>query len=129
MKRSSSVRRLLLGGFSVGTLATSAAVAAEARITPESYYSNDYFIGGAGYYHAPFKAFFARPYNDYDPARKMYFHGGTWSPTPHRSIVNVSAPTLEAARLAESTRTDLARTQYVPRAGFGSTSSSHFIPS
>lgn len=127
MKRSSSVRRVLLGGFSAGTLAASA-VAAEARVTPESYYTNDYYLSGAGYYHAPFQAFFPQPYNSYDSARKMYYYGGQWAAEPHRSIVNISAPTPEAAQRAESLRTD-SRRPYVQRSGFGSTSGSHFIHS
>jgi hypothetical protein len=132
MKRSSSIRLVLLGGFSAGALAASTA-AAEARITPESYYTNDYFIGGVGYYHAPFRGFYARPYNDYDAARKMYYYGGQWGPAPHQSIVNISAPTPRAAQLAQSQRTDLRHsTPIVPvvhRSGFGSTSGSHTIRS
>ena len=128
MKRSSSVRRVLLGSFSAGAIAASAS-AAVPRVTPESYYTNDYYIDGVGYYHAPFHAFFARPYNDYDPARKLYYYGGQWAAAPHRSIVNISAPTPEAARLAESSRTDLPRMNYVQRSGFGSTSGTHFLHS
>lgn len=119
---------MLLGGFSAGAIAASAA-AAEARITPESHYTNDYFIRGAGYYHAPFHGFYPRPYNDYDPARKMYFYGGEWGAAPHRSIVNISAPTAEAARAAESLRSDLPMVPYVQRGGFGSTGGSHYIHS
>jgi hypothetical protein len=58
----------------------------------------------------------------------MYYYGGQWGPAPYRSIVNISAPTPEAARAAESMRTDLQR-PYVPRSGFGSTSGSHSIHS
>ena len=109
------------------------AVAAEARITPESYYTNDYFIGGAGYYHAPFHGFFARPYNDYDSARAQYFYGGQWHAAPHRSIINISSPTIEAARVAQSHRSDLRSSTFVPvpisRSGFGSTGRSHFTHS
>ena len=32
-------------------------------------YQNNHYVHGAGYYHAPFAAWFSRPYNDYDPAR------------------------------------------------------------
>ena len=127
MKRSSSVRRLLLGGFSAGALAASVA-AAERRVTPESFYTNDYFLPGAGYYHAPFHAFYARPYNDFDAGRNMYFSGGQWGDAPDRSIVNISAPSAEAARTAEAMRTDL-RSGYVQRSGFGRTSHSHFTSS
>jgi hypothetical protein len=127
VKRSATVRRLLLGGFSAGAIALSAS-AAEPRVTPESYYTNDHHLPGAGYYHAPFRAFFPRPYNSYDGTRKMYFYGGQWGPQPHRSIVNISAPTPEAARAAEGLRTDL-RTPWVQRAGFGRSSNSQFLHS
>ncbi|MBI4624733.1 MAG: hypothetical protein HY736_16135 [Verrucomicrobia bacterium] len=128
MKRSTAVRRILLGGFSAGAIAASVA-AAEPRVTPENYYTNDYHLPGVGYYHAPFRAFFPQPYNHFDPARRMYFYGGQWGVTPYRSIVNISAPTPEAAQRAETRRTDLQRTTHVPRAGFGSTSGSHSIRS
>jgi hypothetical protein len=129
VKRSKSVKRILLGGLSVGALTACAAMAAQAqRVTPESYFTNEDHIPGVGYYHAPFRGFFAQPYNYYDATRKMYFYGGQWGPAPHRSIVNISAPTPEAARAAESMRTDLQR-PYVPRSGFGSTSGSHSIHS
>jgi hypothetical protein len=123
VKRSRSVRRFLLGGLTVGALAAGATSEAAQRVTPESYYTNDSHIPGAGYYHAPFRAFYPQPYNFYDPQRKMYFYGGQWGPAPHQSIVNISAPTAEAARLAESKRTD------IQRGGFGNTSRTHFIPS
>jgi hypothetical protein len=125
MKRSKSVRRMLLGGFSAGAIVATL-VAAE-RVTPESYYTNDYFLPGAGYYHAPFRGFYSQPYNHYDAGRKMYFFGGQWAPAPHRSIVNISAPTAEAAQRAEALRTDVSRN--VSRGGFGHTSGSHYIHS
>ena len=129
MKRSESIRLLLLGGVSAGAI--TAAVAAPARVTPESYYTNDDHIPGAGYYHAPFRGFFPHPYNHYDPARKLYFHGGQWAPAPYRSIVNISAPTPEAARIAESLRSDLRRggVTVFPRSGFGRSSGTHTIRS
>jgi len=84
------------------------------------------FVPGAGYYHAPFQGFFPYPYNHFDPQRRMYFYGGQWGPAPHRSIVNISAPTAAAAQAAQSARTDSPRTSPVVRSGFGSSSGSHF---
>lgn len=127
VKRSRSVRRLLLDGLSAGAIAVSAG-AAEPRVTPESHYTNDYHIPGAGYYHAPFNAFFPQPYNHYDATRRMYYFGGQWASEPHRSIVNISAPTADAARQAETMRTDL-RSSTVSRSGFGSTGSGSSIRS
>ena len=114
---------MLLGGLSAGAL-TSAAVAQAPRVTTESYYTNDDHLPGAGFYHAPFRGFFPQPYNSYDANRKMYFYGGQWGPTPYLSIVNISSPTPEAVKAAESVRTD-----YVRRSGFGNTSRSHFTSS
>lgn len=130
MKRSRTVRRLLVGGVTVG-LATACGSGAEPRVSPERYYTNDSYLQGAGYYHAPFQAFFPHPYNHYDAQRRQYYYGGQWGPTPHRSIVNISMPTAEAARAAQLARTDLPlpTTTTVPRSGFGSTSHSHFTSS
>lgn len=124
MKRSRSVKRLLLGGLTAGALAaTAAGQTAVPPVTPDRFYTNDAHIPGVGFYHAPFRAFFPQPYNHYDAARRMYFYGGQWGPAPHRSIVNISAPTPEAAQRAQAMRTD------IRRGGFGSTGGSHFIRS
>ena len=141
MKRSSKIRLVLLGGLSAGAMATPADVVAPPR-APVHVYINDYHVVGVGYYHAPFQAFYGQPYNFYDPQKKMYFYGGQWGPEPHRSIVNISAPTPEAALVLEKIQRDDAqrardaaivnRTGYggsmpyttIPRYGFGSTSHS-----
>lgn len=130
MKRSRTVQRILVGGFTAG-MVTASAGAAEPRITPENYYTNDSYVRGAGHYHAPFQAFFQYPYNHFDPQRRMYYYGGQWGPAPHRSIVNISTPTADAARAAQLARTDLPPPApvAVPRSGFGSTSRSHFTSS
>lgn len=120
MKRSGKIRLVLLGGVSLGALSACApgTTVKEPRVSIGNVYENDHFIPGAGYYHAPFRGFYARPYNAYDQLAKKYYYGGTWHDAPHRSVVNMSAPTPEAAQLAERVRTD------IPRGGFGSTS--HF---
>ncbi len=141
MKRSSKIRLVLLGGLSAGALATSAELTASAR-APANVYGNDFLVPGAGYYHAPFQAFYKQPYNDYDAQRKLYFYGGQWGPEPHRSVVNISAPTPEAALVLDAIRRNEAqRTRdaalaaetlrrnslpytAIPRSGFGSTSHS-----
>jgi hypothetical protein len=128
MKRSRIVKRVLIGGFTVGVVAACANTT-DPRITPESHYTNDSFIRGAGYYHAPFQGFFQFPYNHYDAQRRMYYYGGQWGPAPHRSIVNISTPTAEAARTAQLARTDLPPPTPVVRSGFGNTSRSHFTTS
>jgi hypothetical protein len=124
VKRSKIVKRVLLGGLSAGALSVCAMAATPAHVTTESYLTNDEHVPGAGYYHAPFRAFYSFPYNHYDPSRKLYFYGGQWGPAPYRSIVNISTPTPEAVRAAASQRTDNVR-----RSGFGGTSGSHSIRS
>jgi hypothetical protein len=119
VKRSQSVRLVLVGGLSAGAWTACAPTTTVPRVTTDSVYVNDYHLPGAGYYHAPFQAFYPQPYNFYDPQRKQYFYGGQWGPAPHRSIVNISAPTAAAVLAAEAARTD------VPRGGFGSTSRGH----
>lgn len=128
VKRSCTIKLILLGGFSAGALAVSSA-AAEGRISADNAYVNDYHVAGAGYYHAPYRAFFAQPYNFYDPQRRQYFHGGQWTDGPHRSIVNISEPTPEAALAAEKVRIvqQSPGGGYVHRSGFGSTSRNRSI--
>jgi hypothetical protein len=123
VKRSQNVKRVLLGGLSAGALTACTVAAHAASVTTETYFTNDEHIPGAGYYHAPFRAFYSFPYNYYDPSRKLYYYGGQWGPTPYRSIVNISAPTAEAVRATEAVRTD------IRRSGFGSTAGSHSITS
>ncbi len=122
MKRSRKISLVLLGGLSAGALTSCAPqLGGEPRISPDNVYENNYYVRDVGYYHAPFQAFYPQPYNFYDSRRRQYYYGGTWGNAPYRSIVNVSAPTLEAATAAQNTRLS------VYRAGFGSTGRSHSI--
>lgn len=107
MKRSRSVKRVLLGTFSAGVLA-----AAEPRIVIDRYYTNDVHIPGAGYYHAPFQKFYERPYNNFDATKQQYYYGGEWHAAPHRSIVNISSPSADEANRAERARSD--RPAHIP---------------
>lgn len=107
MKRSRSVKRVLLGTFSAGVLA-----AATPRIVIDRYYTNDVHVPGAGYYHAPFQKFYEHPYNTYDASRQQYYYGGEWHAAAHKSIVNISSPSAEEANRAERARTD--RPAHIP---------------
>lgn len=126
MKRSGQIRLVLLGGLSAGAFTGCAPADKPVRISPEAVYANDTHVPGAGYYHAPFQAFFPRPYNSYDPQLKRYYFGGQWGPAPHRSIVNVSSPTPAAAQLAQAARTDGVHAG-VTRGGFGRSSRHHSV--
>jgi hypothetical protein len=123
MKRSKHIRLVLLGTVATGAFHACGPSDQPNALSTANVYANDYYIAGAGYYHAPFRAWYPMPYNSYDTSRKMYYHGGQWSPTPYESIVNLSSPTPEAVRVAESARTD------VQRGGFGSSSRSSSISS
>src|ERR1700744_1604782 len=106
MKRSRNIQLVLLG-VSAGILAGCSPK--KPPISPEAVYGNDKYLPGVGYYHAPFKNWYALPYNYFDNQRQRYFYGGQWSPVPWHSITNLSSPTLLAAVYAENHRTDITR--------------------
>lgn len=117
MKRSRHVQLVLLGALSgcgpLGKLPPT--------ISTDAVYTNNFHVPGAGYYHAPFRAWYALPYNHYDAGKKQYYYGGQWGAAPHQSITNISAPTASAVQLVAATRTD------VTRGGFGSSSRSRSV--
>jgi hypothetical protein len=120
VKRSRAIRLVL-----VGSLATGAWSGCEpgrpAPVSAAHVYTNNYYVPGVGYYHAPFRAFYQVPYNFYEPKSQKYFFGGQWASAPHLSITNISAPPAEIAQLAEAQRTDIAR------GGFGSSARHHHV--
>jgi hypothetical protein len=85
------------------------------RPSTANVYTNNHYVAGAGYYHAPFRAWYPWPYNYFDPNTQKYYYGGQWGLVAHQSITNVSSPTAAAVQ------------QFAPvrRGGFGSTSRSH----
>ena len=117
MKRSQSIRLILLGGLSSAALAGCSHRAPS--VNTQDYYTNNFYLPGAGYYHAPFRSWYPLPYNHFDPVSQRYFYGGQWGAQPFESITNISAPTPEAVSLAQSTRTDISR------GGFGGYSGGH----
>jgi hypothetical protein len=121
VKRSRSIRLILLGGLSAGALASCSPGSHPAPITQENYYTNNFHVPGVGYYHAPFRAWFELPYNHFDAQAQRYFYGGQWGPAPFETISNISQPTAQAAALAEARRTDIVR------GGFGHSYYSHGI--
>lgn len=111
---------MLLGGLSAGALTgcdpSQPTTHAAVRVT--SVYTNNHYVPGVGYYHAPYRAWYPLPYNHFDAQTGRYFHGGQWAAAPHLSITNLSEPTETVAQQVQAQRTD------VRRGGFGSTS--HF---
>ena len=113
---------MLIGGLSAGALTSCGPQSSQqASISADNVYTNNFYVPGAGYYHAPFRAWYSFPYNHFDPQTRRYFYGGQWGEAPFQNITNISAPTPATARQAEAQRTDVAR------GGFGSTSGSHFV--
>ena len=124
MKRSRSIRLVLIGGVAAGTLTSCGpGNPAKAPISASAVYTNNFYVPGVGYYHAPFRAWYHMPYNHFEPKNGQYFYGGQWGAAPHQSITNISSPTPEVAVQSQTQRTDLPRN--VPRSGFGSSSRTH----
>ena len=122
VKRSRRVKLVLIGGLSAGAVAgCSPSANAPPALTISAVYTNNYYVPGAGYYHAPYRAWYSLPYNYFDPQAQRYYYGGQWGPSPEQSITNVSSPTVLAVQQAQGTRTD------VQRGGFGSSSHTHSI--
>ena len=119
VKRSQSIRLVLIGGLSVSAL-TGCQDKGRAVLSVDGVYTNNYYVPGVGYYHAPFRAWFSLPYNHFDPQTQRYFYGGQWGVAPFENLTNISPPTAEAAVLAEAQRSD------VSRGGFGGTSHGHY---
>jgi hypothetical protein len=115
-KRSKRIRLLLLGGLSAGALAGCSPPSGPPVVSAENVYTNNFYVPGVGYYHAPFCAWYQIPYNYYDTQKRMYYWGGGWRPDPHQSITNVSSPSPQTALTAQAMRTD------IPRGGFGCSS-------
>ena len=110
MKRSQSIRLLLLGGLSTAALT---GCEQKPAVSAQNFYTNNFYVPGAGYYHAPFRNWYPMPFNHFDAQKQLYFYGGKWAAQPCDSITNISAPSPEAVTLAENVRTD------VTRGGFG----------
>ena len=116
MKRSQSIRLMLLGGLS--TVAATGC-SPKPSINEANYYTNNFYVPGAGYYHAPYRSWYPLPYNYFDTQKQMYYYGGQWGIQPNSSITNISTPMPAAVNAAEYARTD------VTRGGFGGSSGWH----
>jgi len=122
VKKSGKITLVLLGTLSAGALTACAPGSRDEQpISANNVYPNNYFVAGAGYYHAPFHGFYPLPYNHYDASNRLYYFGGQRAAVPFRSVINLSSPTPEAAARAQSAAV------IVQRNGFGRTSSSFHI--
>jgi hypothetical protein len=53
--------------------------------------TNNTYVSGMGYYHAPYHRWFEYPYNYYRPGFG-YYHGGIYTPQPYVSDILSSPP-------------------------------------
>ncbi len=82
-------------------------------VSADQVYTNNAFIPGVGYYHAPYHAWFPHPFNYYDPVRG-YYAGGLWQAAPFLVSLLNSRPSNDAVATALATqrlREDLQRKQ------------------
>lgn len=112
-RRSHTVTLVLLSGIGlVGGLAAwdawqrsqenaAAPQPATPPVSADQTYPNNYHLPGAGYYHAPYRAWFPHPYNYHDPARG-YFAGGLWNLAPLALALNRSQPSPDAVAAANA---------------------------
>jgi hypothetical protein len=118
MKRSASVKLVMLGGLLAGGCGPNSSQ--RPPLSTSLVYTNNDYVPGVGYYHAPFCRWYSLPYNHYDPAIKQYYFDGHWSAMPHESITNISGPSAAAVAAAQPPTS-------VSRGGFGRTSRSHSV--
>jgi len=77
-------------------------------------YTNNHYVAGRGYYHAPYRSWYPFPYNYYDAERRSYYHGGNYTTDPHVSAITASQPSAQKTATSSS---------HVRRSGFTSSRS------
>lgn len=78
--------------------------------------TNNTYVAGRGYWHAPFYAWYPYPYNDYRPSLG-YYYGGSFHDTPHSSPITASRPgSISGSRSSANS----SHASSVSRGGFGS---------
>jgi hypothetical protein len=146
MRRSTKVMLLLLGSAGVigagmvledwrenQRAAKDAAASAPEPVSSDRTYTNNTFVPGLGYYHAPFFNWFPFAWNFNDPARG-YFAGGQWRSQPADLPVTESRPSpmavasanerLRALSASRPPGANSSRSSGIFRGGFGSSSRS-----
>jgi hypothetical protein len=119
VKRSTAVALVLsgaiLGGCSRRDEQPKSAAARDSQVV-----TNDTYIEGRGYYHAPFHAWYPFPYNFYSPG-VGYYRGGTYYAQPDLTIPKPTYPGKYAYSQAKAPAQDAAE---VNRGGFTRSGSS-----
>ena len=91
------------------------------KISPDMVYTNNHYVPGAGYYHAPFHMWYPYPYNSYR-ADRGYYYGGMWNAYPDQRNIAESKPSSYA--VSKATGEHKTHTSATRRGGFGSSSRS-----
>lgn len=87
VKRSTQVALVL----SVALLSGCSSERDDSSYAADQALTNNAYVPGHGYYHAPYGAFYPLPYNSF-LAGAGYYHGGTYTGSPHQSTVTTSVP-------------------------------------
>jgi len=88
-------------------------------ISADNTYTNNHYVRGAGYYHAPYHAWYPFPFNYHVPGRG-YYSGGRWDTSPDDKALFASKPTPEAVSVARSQEVPARHPSGTRRGGFGS---------
>ena len=113
MKRSERIILVLSGALAAGSVGCEK-TERPMKLSAYNVYTNNHYVPGVGYYHAPYHAWFPFPYNAYAPGRG-YYYGGNWNAYPSEQTVAASRPTPSAVSTAQT-----AHNETVRRGGFGS---------
>jgi hypothetical protein len=121
MKRSEKVVLVLSGAVASALAGCGGESDERVKLSPDNVYTNNHYVHGAGYYHAPFHAWYPYPFNAFTPNRG-YYYGGTWNASPDERAIMASKPSPTAVSQAVTAhKTQAAATR---RGGFGSSSRS-----
>ena len=122
MKRSRAIRLVLTSSLAGAGFVGCGPERPE--VTADNVYTNNYYVRGAGYYHAPYQGWYPHPYNHYVPGQG-YYHGGSWTPEPSTHTTTASRPTAQAAQLASAQHHNASKSRSgTTRGGFGGSSRS-----
>jgi hypothetical protein len=122
VKRSRAIRLVLTGSLAGAGLVGCSPDQPE--VTSDNVYTNNHYVSGAGYYHAPYQGWYPHPYNHYIPGQG-YYHGGSWTRNPAAHTTTASRPTAQAAQLASAQHQNATRSRFgTTRGGFGGSSRS-----
>lgn len=130
MKRTTHIRLLLAGSLACIPFAGcdyQDTPAQSQTLSADNTYTNNYYVHGYGYYHAPYRSWFPHPFNYYDPIRG-YYHGGNWTSEPLSGKESSSKPNANVvSHINSSTRsTSKSSGSSISRGGFGHSSSHSF---